>query len=77
MKKSKSPGIRIKRAVTELKEKSNSYEMGTFILEQIILQGMEQLDQELKEGKLDRSIIAPGLYQETLNILKKHIQFNY
>lgn len=74
MKKSKSPGIRIKRAATELKAKSNGYEIGSFIMEQILIQGMEQLEQELKEGNLDRSIIAPGLYQETLNILKKHIQ---
>jgi len=74
MKKSKSPGIRIKRAVTELKAKSNGYEIGPFILEQIIIQGMQQLEEDLKEGNLDRSIIAPGLYQETLNILKNHIQ---
>ena len=70
MKKSKSPAIRIKRAVNELKAKSN---LGTFILEQMILNGMQQLEKNLKEGNLDRSIIAPSLYRETLNILNKHI----
>jgi hypothetical protein len=73
MKKSKSPGIRITRAAKELKAKSNGYEIGTFILEQIITNGMQQLEKDLKEGNLDRSIIAPSMYQETLNILTKHI----
>ena len=68
--------VRQSRAATELKAKSNGYEIGSFIMEQILIQGIEQLEQELKEGKLDRSIIAPGLYQETIEILKKHIQLN-
>ena len=73
MKKSKSPAIRITRAAKELKEKGNGYEIGTFILEQIIQHGMQQLEVDLKDGNLERSIIAPGIYQQTLDILKKHI----
>ena len=73
MKKSKSPAVRITRAAKELKAKSNGYEIGSFIMEQIIINGMQQLEQDLKEGNLDKSIIAPNLYKETLLILKKHI----
>ena len=73
MKKSKSPAVRITRAAKELKSKSNGYEIGSFIMEQILLNGMQQLEQDLKEGNLDKSIIAPHLYKETLLILKKHI----
>ena len=73
MKKSKSPAVRITRAAKELKSKSNGYEIGSFIMEQILLNGMQQLEQDLKDGNLDKSIIAPHLYKETLLILKKHI----
>jgi|TARA_R110000782_G_scaffold98663_2_gene184087 hypothetical protein len=73
MKKSKSPAIRIKRAVTELKGNSNGYELGTFILEQIIINGMKELEEALDNGDLDRSIISPNMYRQTIMNIKSHI----
>ena len=73
MKKSKSASMRIKRAISELKEKGNGFDIGNFILEQIILQGMIELKNDLKKENFDKSIISPKLYEETLNILNKHI----
>lgn len=63
----------MKRAISELKEKGNGYDIGNFILEQIILQGMSELKNDLEKENFDRSIISAKLYQETLNILNKHI----
>jgi|TARA_R110000765_G_C18950594_1_gene608485 hypothetical protein len=75
MKTSKNPSVRIKRAVKQLQDESNSFNIGNVIFEDIILKGIEQM--ELAISKQDRSknhIIPISMFEDTIQIIKEHIK---
>ena len=75
MKASKNPSVRIKRAVAQLQNESNSFNIGNVIFEDIIMKGVEQM--ELAISKQDRSanhIIPISMFEDTIRIIKEHIK---
>ncbi len=74
MKKSKNPSVRIKRAIKELSD-ANKYNLGNVLFEQIIAIGIVTTENELEKQKLNnkRSIIHPSLYEDVIDILRKHL----
>ena len=71
MKKSKSPSIRIKRAVKELREQNNRFDIGNTIFEEIILKGIAQQKMAIAEAKKQYSnhISSPKLLEEAMLIV--------
>ena len=75
MKKSKSPSIRIKRAIKELSEQNNRFDIGNSIFEEIILQGIAQQKIAIAEAKKQdvNHFISPKLFEEAILIIEKHL----
>ena len=74
MKASKNPSVRIKRAIAELQNESNSFNIGNVIFEDIIIKGIESMELALsKEDRTKNHIIPIAMFEETISIIKKHI----
>jgi hypothetical protein len=78
MKTSKNPSVRIKRAIAELQNESNSLNIGNVIFEDIIMKGIEQMEMAIAEEKgkavHGNHIIPLSMFEQTISIIKKHVQ---
>lgn len=74
MKKSKNPSVRIKRAIKELQNKSNSWNIGNVVLELIISKGIESMKEAIEEADKDANHFIPlNMFTESIIIIEKHI----
>ena len=74
-KQSKNPSVRIKRAIAELQETSNQFNIGNVIFEDIITKGIEAMEVAIsKEDRTKNHIIPLAMFEETISIIKKHIK---
>ena len=74
-KQSKNPSVRIKRAIAELQETSNQFNIGNVIFEDIITKGIEAMEEAIsKEDRTKNHIIPLAMFEQTISIIKKHIK---
>ena len=72
---SKNPSVRIKRAIAELQNESNSFNIGNVIFEDIIMKGIESMELALsKQDRTKNHIIPISMFEETISIIKKHVK---
>jgi len=73
-KKSNKPNVRINRAVKELTQEGNAYNIGTVIFEEIIRKGVEQIQEELKNLDDNKNyFIHPNMFKRTIEILESNL----
>ena len=64
----------IKRAIAELQKESNSFNIGNVIFEDIIMKGIEAMEVAIsKEDRTKNQIIPIAIFEETISIIKKHV----
>jgi hypothetical protein len=74
MKQSKKVSVRLKRAIAELTEKGNHYNIGNVILEDLIIQAIKLKEEEIKTMDRTRNYFVPIChFEETFEIIKKHL----
>lgn len=77
MKQSKKPNIRINRAVKQMTQEGNGYNIGCIIFEEIIRKGVIQMKEELQELDPEKNyIIHPNLFKTTVKIIETHLNLN-
>ena len=75
MKASKNPSVRIKRAIAQLQDESNSFNIGNVIFEDIINKGIEQMELAIAEADPNANMIIPiSMFEDTIRIIKLHVQ---
>ncbi len=74
VKKSNRVSVRLRRAIKELTDKGNHFNVGCAILEDIIVQGIKAQNKVLenRDSKGDY-FISSHIYEETFKIIKKHL----